>query len=288
MTHKPGHGEVSIFNYGDGSTSDNADAGVYDANGGGKVWFPKPYGSNTWTPNLIVSSGAAGQGAAALNNPESGVYNAWYSTSDAGGAFKALAPNQQYVFNLYAAGLRKSKENTRATGESVFRDFIDISAYRGQSDEQVTPVQLVWEKLQERGWIQEDGTPAFDPASVGGSGAYKGPVTTTSYTYGNPADLRDLANQVGMTMVGRGVTEEEFNKIQKRVKRQEASKPDVTTTTPHGDAARTNVSQQGMTNADRQDVIESILAKNPEYGDYQKATTLMDWFDKAISERPNV
>lgn len=284
-------GDIDINNYPAGDSSSSVDGNTFTSSGGGKTWFPKPYGSKTWTPNLIISTGAIGQGVEALNDPESGVYNAWYSTSDAGGAFNALAPNQKYIFDLYAAGLRKSKENTRATGESVFRDFIDISAYRGQSGEQITPIQLAWEQLQQKGWIGKDGAPTFDPSSVrggGGSGAYNGPVTSTTYTYANQSDVRDLADQIGMEMVGRGVTAEEWDKIKKRVRKLESRRPDVVTTTPQGDAARTTVQQQGLTNADRQNVIENILAKNPEYGDYQKATTLMDWFDKAISERPNV
>ena len=283
--------EWDLNSYGDGTGRQTVDGSPYDSNGGGKAWFPKPYGSKTWTPNLIISSGAAGQGAEALTNPESGVYNAWYSTTDAGGSFNALAPNQQYVFNLYAAGLRQSKENKRATGESVFKDFIDISAYRGQSNEQITPIQLVWEQLQQRGWIKEDGSPTFNPGAGGpgsGPGSYNGPVTDTDTTYANEANIRDLADQVGLAMVGRGVSDEEFQKILKRVRKVEAGNPQVSTRTPKGDAAVNTVTSQGVTDADRQDVIERILARNPEYGDYQKATTLMSWFDKAISERPSV
>ena len=117
--------------------------------------------------------------------------------------------------------------------------------------------------------------------------AENGPHTTTTYQQPDPASLRDLADKVGLVMLGRGVNDNEWSRIESQVAAAQKANPQVYTTTPNGvDSVVTGNS--GLTDAGRQDIVENILAKNPQYGDYQKATTLMSWLDKAISERPRV
>jgi len=118
----------------------------------------------------------------------------------------------------------------------------------------------------------------------GGSGGAGGASTSINYQNANEADIRALADQIGMTMMGRGISDAEFKKILSGVRGVENAKPDITTgqSSPGASVSR---SQQGVSNTDREDVIKNILAKNPQYGDYQKATTMMNWFDQALAGR---
>lgn len=117
-----------------------------------------------------------------------------------------------------------------------------------------------------------------------GGGGYAGPRTSSNVQNASPASVRDLADQIGMEMLGRGVSQDEMERILKRIRVKEAKNPSVTTSLS-GPTGTSSATQQGVSDAERQDVIQKILAKNPEYGDYQKATTLMGFFDKALSER---
>jgi hypothetical protein len=87
-----------------------------------------------------------------------------------------------------------------------------------------------------------------------------------------------------MEFLGRGVTQDEMRKILARVRMYENNNPSVSSGQA-GAGVSVSRSQGGATNAGRQQVIEKILAKNPGFGDYQKATTMMDWFNSALQER---
>ena len=122
--------------------------------------------------------------------------------------------------------------------------------------------------------------------SGGGSSGGSGGMAQTSVSYDQlgDADLRDLANQISMEMLGKSVTTKQFDRIVAKVRAKEAANPRVTTS-QSGPGSSVTSTQPGVTNADRQDVIQNILAKAPQYGDYQKATTLMGFFDQALNER---
>lgn len=180
----------------------------------------------------------------------------------------------------YLSGLADHMGHNR-TPNSVWQDAIKIAGREGIS------VMAAVYKIADDTGFRSTGAPSADPTgsptgsrgpSGGGSG---GPSTSMSYTQIGEADLQDLANQIGMTMVGRGVTDDEMAKILKRVRAVEAKRPQITSS----NGAGSSTTQQGVTNSDRQDVIENILAKNPQYGDYQKATTMMDWFGNALNAR---
>ena len=113
----------------------------------------------------------------------------------------------------------------------------------------------------------------------GGSGAYTGPVTST--TLMNKADLKSTANAVASSVLGRGITDEEFEKVLKQVRTAERSDPTVSTP-----GVGSNVTQQGLTAEGRQDIIREALMKGPEAEDYSKATTMMNIFNQALESRP--
>ena len=113
-----------------------------------------------------------------------------------------------------------------------------------------------------------------------GSGGYAGPRSTV--TLMNENDLRSTANTVASTVIGRGITDEEFQKILKRVRTAERQQPTVTTP-----GVGTSVTQEGLSAAGRQDVIRDALMKGPEAEDYTKATTMMGIFNKALESRPD-
>ena len=108
--------------------------------------------------------------------------------------------------------------------------------------------------------------------------------TSVSYDPLGEGDLKDLANTISMEMLGKGVTEKQWGRILQKVREKEAANPRVTTS-QSGVGQSVTSTQPGVSNADRQDVIQNILQKAPQYGDYQKATTLMGFFDQALNER---
>jgi len=116
------------------------------------------------------------------------------------------------------------------------------------------------------------------PGGSGGSSAYTGPVS--SVTKMADSDIRNIANNVSMEMIGRGVSDEEFQKIVKRTQQAEVNNPTISS----GGVA-TNITDQGLTTVGREDIVKNIIAKQPEYAEFQKATTLMSWFDEALSGR---
>lgn len=276
---KPPAREPSIFDYGAGDTNtgtsntttvDGVDY-FHSYAPAGSVWFPKP------VPNVIISTGAIGQAVDAINNPESAVYNADYTKASLAGSLNSLPPMAGQLMELVAAG-----RGHGSTPNGVLQGYIAESSRLGDAGQKVSPVQLAYDEAVKKGWITKDGK----VGNVGGSrGGYNGPVTRTDFEHIGEGDLKTLADQVSMEMIGRGVNAKEFERIAKRVLRAENRNPQVTTTTPHGQAAVTSVTDQGMTASDRQDVIQKIVAQNPHYGDYQKATTMMDWFDAALNER---
>ena len=114
--------------------------------------------------------------------------------------------------------------------------------------------------------------------SGGGGGAYTGPVTST--TLMNKADLRSTANAVASSVLGRGITDEEFQKVLKQVRTAERADPTVTTP-----SVGSSVTQQGLSTEGRQNIIRDSLMKGPEAEDYGKATKMMGVFAKALEMR---
>lgn len=110
------------------------------------------------------------------------------------------------------------------------------------------------------------------------AGRYRGPVATR--TVAAESDVRATADAVALEMLGRGITDEEFNRILNRTRKAEMEEPQITQT-----GRGFSTTEQGLTAQGRQDIITNILSKKPEYQEFQKATTLMSWFDEALNRR---
>jgi hypothetical protein len=110
------------------------------------------------------------------------------------------------------------------------------------------------------------------------AGRYRGPVATR--TVAAESDVRATADAVSMEMLGRGITDQEFERILNRTRKAEIQQPQITRS-----GTGFSTTEQGLTAQGRQDIIENILAKKPEYQEFQKATTLMSWFDEALNRR---
>lgn len=109
-------------------------------------------------------------------------------------------------------------------------------------------------------------------------GRYTGPVATR--TVAAESDVRATADAVALEMLGRSVTDEEYDRILKRTRKAEQAQPQITTS-----GRGYSTTEQGLSAQGRQDIVENILAKKPEYQEFQKATTLMSWFDEALNRR---
>jgi len=125
----------------------------------------------------------------------------------------------------------------------------------------------------------EDGGNGGGGGSSRGGGGYSGP--TSSVTLMNERDLRSTADAVASTVVGRGISDDEFKKILKQVRTAERANPSISTP-----GVGSNVTQQGLSAEGRQDIIREALMKGPEAEDYSKATTMMNIFNQALESRP--
>ena len=113
----------------------------------------------------------------------------------------------------------------------------------------------------------------------GGSGSGSG-GTRYSYTEANEADVRVLANGLAEEMIGRRITEKEFDKLLKRVRKEEGESPTISRSS--GGTTRT---ETGITNAEREEVLAEVLRENPEWKKYQMDTASLDYTRDFIREQ---
>lgn len=102
-----------------------------------------------------------------------------------------------------------------------------------------------------------------------GTGRYSGPVE--SRTVMAESDIKATANALAIELIGRAITDEELNKITRRMRTAEQQQPQVTT---GGVGSTTTV--QGLTTQGREDILREVISENPEFVDYQLDTTVMD------------
>lgn len=177
--------------------------------------------------------------------------------------YYALNFNERDLFNAAAKSIHPLK-----TGEAFYNELIQASYDLSISGIYMSPQDLAYE--------------AYEKSSKEGSGKrgrYTGPVATT--TLANERDLRSTADAVASTVIGRGITDEEFQKVLKQVRVAERAEPTVTTP-----GVGSSVTQSGLSAQGRQDIIRDALMKGPEAKDYSKATKMMDVFYKALESRP--
>ena len=226
------------------------------------VWFPRP------APLPIFESKE--------NTPSA--YYTYYNASDLAGAYEGLDTNLQSLFNFVA------KSDGGRSGSALFGRLVKESERLSGADVLKSPIDLLYEKAMSKGILKPDGSfnqeysgPGSTTAS--GSRAYTGPTATT--TLMNERDLRSTAEAVASTVIGRSITDDEFQKVLKQVRTAERAEPTVTTP-----SVGSSVTQSGLSAEGRKDIIRDALMKGPEAEDYSKATTMMDVFYKALESRP--
>ena len=114
---------------------------------------------------------------------------------------------------------------------------------------------------------------AEDRFGGGGGGGYSGPVSTV--TEMNVEDLKNIANQTAGMLVGRAVSDEEFDKMLKKVRKAEKKDPRITDSSIDGKVSV----QEGISAAGRQSIIREALVNTDEADGVIKATTMMGNFD---------
>lgn len=194
------------------------------------------------------------------------------------GALRATSPEtyQNTVNMLRATGLLGSRANAWSSIESAYKDLLGIAAGAFTGGKPITVQAAAQMLFDQRG---SEGAADGTGSGRGGSRAYTGPTTTT--TLANERDLRSTADAVASTVIGRGITDDEFQKVLKQVRSAERSDPTISTP-----GIGTSVTQSGLSAEGRQDIIREALMKGPEAKDYSKATTMMDVFYKALESRP--
>lgn len=118
----------------------------------------------------------------------------------------------------------------------------------------------------------------------GAAGAYTGPVTTTAYTVTDRTTASELLNKAAEDMIGRRLTDKELNKYVSQFNDAEKSNPQVSTSSGSG-ASRSSVTK---TATDKQVLLEQIIAKNPDFADYQIDHQVMDLFVNRINRGKQV
>jgi len=181
----------------------------------------------------------------------------------------------------YASLLRGNAESPLATPEDIklYEDFLtDLRRYTGSKLGTDGGVMAAWTDLLKT--AQRSGVPALmllargsmnTGEDGGGSGGRSRYGTTAQVAYANEADVRVLANSLAENLIGRTVTDKEFKKIYSDFRKEEGKNPTVTTTSPGG-----SVTQQGVTNAERQEILEEILMETPDFAAYQGGAGMID------------
>lgn len=177
--------------------------------------------------------------------------------------FYALSPEERSFFDAAAKAVHPLK-----TGSSYRDELIQASYDLSTRGIYMSPLQLAQQ--------------AYSESPRGGAGSGRGRLgTSRQVTMASERDLRSTADAIGAEVLGRGITDEEFQKVLRRVRTVEQAEPTVTRRTGAG-----TVTESGLTADGRKDLITEMLMKGPEAKEFAQATTMMDAFYQALSEGP--
>ena len=236
-----------------------------------------PWSSESYTPQsefgvtvpktfdeIYVETGTL-RGVLGASDPTSSTYASRRQPSDVPN-FYALPANERNLFDLAAKSVHPLK-----TGQSYYEDLISASWDLSTKGIYKSPQQLAYDA-----YVGGEGIGA---GGAGGRGRYTGPRATVSMA--SERDLRNTADVVASTVLGRAVTDEEFQRVLEQVRSAEKTEPTVTST-----VGGMTTTQTGLTAEGRQDIITKALMQGPEAEDFGKATKMMDLFYSALEARP--
>lgn len=202
------------------------------------------------------------------------------------GSLKNMASLSSMQEKVRALGGSRDPQFNTLASKLVKANFISKS-YAGSADSVANALEYPVRVYQ--AYSAYGGTLSFDDwldwysststEEGSGGGRYTGPTTTT--TYANERDLRSTADAIASEVLGRAVTEDEFQKVLKKVRTAEKTEPTVTTP-----GIGTSVTQSGITAEGRKSIIQEALMKGPEAREFGQATKMMDLFYSALNARP--
>lgn len=168
------------------------------------AWFPKISSGDPFAGS-IPSSGALSQWTQGLANPESAIYNETQAKSSLEAAVnRPTQYGKGTIFEIVAAGRGR---NTTANG--VMQGYIAESAAYNRRGIRVTPQQLAYQEALDKGWITSDGSIELPARGGGGPRGGSGPAAPTP---SDPSAIRRAMDQVTMGLIGRTLSDKEFNK----------------------------------------------------------------------------
>lgn len=229
------------------------------------VWFLRPtpqpiYEAKDYTPSAFYRFYGTGELAAA------------YSTS--------LSDNERMLFEVLAKSLGGR------SGSALFDKYMAESKRLSEDGVRKSPQDIAYEVALNRGILQDNGTfeipDSLMPGASGGRsarGVYTGPKETR--TMANERDLRLTADTLASDILGRAVTDEEFQSVLKKVRSAEQTEPTITSSRTGG-----TTTMQGLSATGRQDVIRDALAQGEEAEEFAKATDMMGFFYEWLEGRP--
>lgn len=241
--------------------------GLVGAENRGMVYGPKPAGGG-----MYFTSGTIAEDVAATMNPWGPAYNVWQSKADLAGAFDGLEDWEQEIFARLASARGKT-----ATASGTFDRYVSRAAALSKEGQRKTPVEIAYEDAMKKGLLGADYEPPSKEAAKA-RGRYAGP--TASVSVANEDDLRRTADALGAELLGRAVSDEEFQKVLKRVRSAEQAQPTVTSRAPGATVTETGISAEG-----RKDIMRDMLAQDPESQEFLKATKFMGMFNEWLDRR---
>jgi len=196
-----------------------------------------------------------------------------YSKSDANALWDQLPRETQDAITQIA------RSEGGRSGRARWERAVSASYVSSRQGNPMSP----WDFLQPGGGdAQPTGSRTGGRTRGGRTAAYTGPVE--SITKLAESDIRALADNVAIEILGRGATAEEIEKITRRMRKAEMQQPDVRTQQGPG---RT-ITEQGLSSQGREDILRDVLSKNPDFQQYQLDTTVMDAMVNFVNKKKAV
>lgn len=237
-----------------------------------------------------VSSGAA-TGAWFLRPTPQPIYEAkdytpsafyrFYTPAELEGVYDTVLSDNERILFQTVAELTGGR-----SGSALFNRYVRESERLSQDGIRKSPQEILFEVAQKRGILNDDGTfeipESLMPKATGSRavrGVYSGPTETRTMV--GERELRLTADTLASDILGRAVTDDEFQSVLEKVRKAEQAEPTITQS-----QTGATTSLQGLTAAGRQDVIRDVLAQGPEAEEFAKATDMMGFFYEWLEGRP--
>lgn len=209
-------------------------------------------------------------GVAGASNPASSTYNKKITAADA----ELLWDDNSVLSDAdrqFITALAKARGGR--SGSALWEKAVAIAEKSMRDGSPVTPIDVINQMASGL----EVGESGAGP-SGGRSGGYSGP--TASVTYMDDRDVDRTANALALELIGRPLSDKELAKVTKRLRKEEAANPTISTP-----GVGSSVTQAGLSAEGRQDVLREVIAENPEYQQFQVDTTVLDAMLTGLQER---